>query len=274
MPVRRLITLTLTITLAAAGAVLAGCGSLIVTQRSAEDLRDRRGFEWATHESDAFVIHAEADAAPIVELPAIADAADESKRAVLATLELGAYEPRISVFLVGDRDRMEDLIGRRTNATAYHASNAVCIVWKRSGTEGLRHEMAHVIAMNEWGIPERWVNEGLAVDATGPWTGRDLDEVCRALRERGELPSLRDLTTGFERLPSAVSYPAVGSFVRFLRETHGIETVRAVWAGGRRSLPESTGRTVEELERDWLARVDRAPVGGAGYDPGALTPRD
>jgi len=269
MPTRLVMMLMLTV----AGTFLGGCGSLIVTQQSVEDLRDRRGFSWTTHESDAFTIYAEDGLAPSEEMPAIADAADESKRIVLSTLDLAVYEPRISVFLVSSRDRMRDLIGRRTNATGYHSSNSVCIVWTLSGRSGLRHEMVHVIAMNEWGIPERWLNEGLAVDAAGPWIGRDVDAVCRILREHGDLPSLQDLTRRFDKLPSAVSYPAAGSFVRFLRESYGIETVREVWTGGGRSLTSSTGRTTEELESAWLARVDRAPIDGVTYDPASLTPR-
>lgn len=267
MPIRLLMMLTV------AGIFLGGCGSLIVTQRSVEDLRDRRGFTWATHESDAFTIYAEDGLATRAELPAIADAAAESKRTVLSALDLEVYEPRISVFLVSSRDRMRDLIGRRTNATGYHASNSLCIVWTLSGRSGLRHEMVHVIAMNEWGIPERWLNEGLAVDAAGPWIGRDVDAVCRILRERGELPTLQDLTRRFDKLPSAVSYPAVGSFVRFLRDSYGIETVREIWTEGRRSLTSSTGRPTEELESAWLTRVDLAPIDGVTNDPGALTSR-
>jgi hypothetical protein len=189
--------------------LIGGCGSLIVMQKSVEDLRDQRGFTWVAHETDEFAIFAEGMSPAADKLPMIAASAIESKQHILTALDLSAYEHKVSIFLVDSRERMRELIGRETNATGFHTTNAVCLVWARSGTSGLRHEMTHIIAMNAWGVPERWVNEGVAVDVTGLWVGQNVDATCRILRDRGELPSLDKLIDNFNQLQIRPETPAL-----------------------------------------------------------------
>jgi hypothetical protein len=244
----------------------AGCGSLIVTQQSVDDLAGRRGFTWNTSEIDGFVIYVEPDSVAEDDLQAIESDALSARRRVLAYLEEPTYERTVSIFVVDTLDRMEALVGRRSNATGYHTSDAICLVWGETRRVGATHELLHVVAMNRWGVPERWINEGMAVDASGPWLGLDVDAVCKHLRSRDELPSLKDITQRFGRLPPLASYPAAGSFVRFLRETYGLDTVRIVWNGGRRSLTTATGTRLEALEAAWLERVDGADATGIEYE--------
>lgn len=246
---------------------LGGCESLIATQKSLADLEDRRGFTWETHDdADGFVIHVEPESTASRNVEAVAANARHAKERVLRYLDETDYAPTVSIFAVEDRDRMEDLIGRRTNATAYHASNALCLIWSGSGRASATHELLHVVAMNTWGVPDRWVNEGAAVDATGPWRGHDLHAVCKRRRADGTLPSLSDITRRFNALPSTDSYPAAGSFIRYLRETYGLATLRAVWDGGDRVLPEVTGLDLAALEAAWLDVVEQADAGNV--EPG------
>ena len=238
--------------------VISGCGSLIVTQRSVESLANEGGFNWETRKTDSFVLYAESGSTAATDLNEIEAGARRSKERVLAYLQEPAFEPTVAVFLVENRDRMNDLIGRRPNATAFLSSNALCLVWSESLKVGATHELLHIVAMQLWGVPERWVNEGTAVDATGSWHGHDLHSVCKDLRADGYLPSLRDLTQHFGRVPDLVTYPAAGSFVSFLRETYGLGTVRQVWNDGRGALPEATGMDLDSLEAAWLAVVENA----------------
>lgn len=245
---------------------VSGCGSLIVTQRSVESLADSNGFTWEMHESDGLILYVEAGSPAAGNVETIATDADSARQRVLAYLQEAPYEPAVSIFVVGDRDRMKDLVGRRSNGTGYYTSNALCLV----GTDGIRHgathELLHVIAMNLWGVPQRWVNEGAAVDAAGPWQGYDVHAVCKQLQAEDALPSLRDLTRRFDTLPSLVKYPAAGSFVRFLRSNYGIDSVRRVWHDGRRALPDVTGMELAALEAAWLEVVERSDATGIEYN--------
>lgn len=248
---------------------LPGCRSLIVTQRSVESLAGQRGFEWHTHNVDGFVVYFERGSAASRDLEAIGADAMYARRRVHDYVGGTAYEPTVSIFVVDTRARMKDLIGRSSNATAYYTSNALCLVWADTWRVGATHELFHVVAMNRWGVPHRWVNEGMAVDCAGPWRGLDPHAVCKLLRSRGELPSLSEFTRRFDRLPGLVAYPAAGSFVRYVRVTHGIEALRQVWQGGRTDLPAATGLRMDELEAAWLAMVDQADTEGIKYEVSA-----
>ena len=57
--------------------------------------------------------------------------------------------------------------------------------------------------------------------------------------------------------PSTVIYPELGSFVKYLRHTYGIERVRAVWRGGAAAIPRTFGKPLDRLERDWRAVLMR-----------------
>jgi hypothetical protein len=233
-----------------------GCGTLIVTQRSMASLRDHPRFEWTALESDGCVVYAEPGSDPASDLPEIAGSAAAAREVILNGLNLDNYNATISIFVVDTRERMRTLIGRETNGVGFHTANAVCLVWPRTGSSGLRHEIAHVVAMNAWGVPERWINEGLAVHLTGEWIGDDIDAAAALLHDRGQLPSLDALTRRFNSLPSEVAYPAAGSFVGLLAATGGIEAVHDVWRGGRRSLEPVTGMSLIELEAAWFARLE------------------
>ncbi len=263
--------LVLTTVVAALMLALPGCGSLIVTQQSVESLAGRSGLTWQKQEFDGFVLYVEAGSAASENARKLGTDAVAARQHVLAYMQEADYEPTVSIFVVGDRDRMRDLVGRPSNGTGYFTSNALCLV----GTDGIghiaTHELLHVVAMNLWGVPERWVNEGAAVDAAGLWRGYDVHAVCKKLRADDALPSLRDMTHRFDKLPSLVKYPASGSFVRYLRKNYGIDSVHRVWESGRRVLPDVTGMELAALEAAWLEVVEQSDATGIEYN---INPRE
>ena len=176
-----------------------------------------------------------------MQIEAIELDAEASRRHVLEVIGADGYPDRVSIFVVGSRPRMAALIGWETNGTAFHETNTMCVVVTDRIPIRATHELLHVVATNLWGVPQRWINEGLAVYAAGTWHGHDLHALCRLLHRRGDLPGLADLTRRFKRLPDRASYPAVGSFVRYLAETYGDGAVKTVREGGARALPVATG---------------------------------
>ncbi len=243
----------------------AGCGQIMLSQPSAESLAARGGFQWQTSHTAHFDIHVESGSPVALQIEPIELDAEASRRHVLDVLDADGYPSRISIFVVGSRPRMAALIGWETNGTAFHETNTMCIVVTDCIRIRATHELLHVVATNLWGVPQRWINEGLAVYAAGTWHGHDLHALCRFLNRRGDLPCLADLTGRFKRLRERESYPAVGSFVRYLAESYGMETVKTVWAGGGRALPVATGLSVAELEAQWIAFLADADDSGIEY---------
>lgn len=128
------------------------------------------------------------------------------------------------------------------------------------------HELVHLLTATVAPPESVLFGEGIAVHLAGDWQGRPLDEIVRELSAAGTLPTLTALAdhSTFSRIPETVSYPACGSFVRYLIETGGMGAFKQVYARhGRQSdlatldarLQERYGATLAELESRWLAAV-------------------
>lgn len=141
------------------------------------------------------------------------------------------------------------------------------------------HETIHLYAATFGRMPPLF-NEGLAVayqvdpvrgDMTPRWNNRHVHDVTKSLRVLGTLvPLVRLLTIDdWKGVNSQVSYPAAGSFVRFLLDTRGgIVPLKALFALStqtdppdlvRRHFEGSYGRSLDELEVEWLAFLDARP---------------
>ena len=246
---------------------LGGCGPLILSHPTAAALASKSGFTWApTTTTEHFDSYAEVGSRAERDLPAFQIEAERTWGDVLEFIGEERYDERVSIFLVDSRQRMKDLIGLSINATGFYKTNVVCLVAGALPPATVGHELVHVIATNEWGTPDRWINEGFAVAFDGRILEYEIDDLAKYLLERGLLPSLDDLTRRFSRLPNRASYPAAGSFVKYMLDTYGLAAVRQVWKEGRRALPSATGVTSHDLEQHWLAAVREANATGITYE--------
>jgi hypothetical protein len=49
-----------------------------------------------------------------------------------------------------------------------------------------------------------------------------------------------------------ISYPLLGSFIKFIDETYGRETIRLIWIKGNKRLQKYIGKNIHDLEKEWL----------------------
>lgn len=135
----------------------------------------------------------------------------------------------------------------------------------------IRHELAHVIlglfAPPPFRIPTRMcvfphmaMVEGAAEAFEWDTGALSPHEWAHAMREAKKAPDLRELLdpTGFLSQGSDKAYTLVGSFVRHLEDTHGIEDLREVYADA--DFERVYGRPVGELVADWERFVDALEV--------------
>jgi hypothetical protein len=54
-----------------------------------------------------------------------------------------------------------------------------------------------------------------------------------------------------------VIYPELGSFVKYLKKTYGMERLRQVWRGGSAAIPRVLGKSLRGLEADWETSLAR-----------------
>lgn len=135
----------------------------------------------------------------------------------------------------------------------------------------IRHELAHVIlglfAGPPFHIPTRMcvfphmaMVEGAAEAFEWDTGALTPHEWAHAMREAKKAPDLRQLLdpTGFLSQGSDKAYTLVGSFVRHLEDTHGIDSLRDVY--GDADFERVYGRPVGELVADWERFIDALEV--------------
>lgn len=91
----------------------------------------------------------------------------------------------------------------------------------------------------------------MAVYSDRQWRSYDLYALTNYLADKKRYISLTTLIKHFRKEDDLLSYPLVGSFVRYLVETFGMESVLKLWKE-RIGLEKMTGKTVEQLEVEWL----------------------
>jgi hypothetical protein len=237
---------------------------------TAEEMLAREGFSWRTHETPTFLFHYEADSHAEKELETLAKLHDEARRRVLDLLGERRYPPRVHVFAVETRERMRQMLGWETNGQAIPDGNALCVVFSKLTNAAGAHELMHVVSQNLWGAlsPTRnWLNEGLAVysDDVYGWGGYELHALSKHMRQTGQSVPLAALMTDFDKQPQQLSYPATGSFVKFLYQRYGRDKLKQLWQAELDDLPAIYGKGAAELEMEWHAVIEQADARGIEY---------
>ncbi len=145
--------------------------------------------------------------------------------------------------------------------------NEAYIVWNGPGDSTARHELAHLAAASIAGgplglagrggglIPDPGLIEGLATALEGPGGHLELHASARAMKDLGILPAINALSgPGFLTLHSGAAYTAAGSFWAFVMHTRGARAMRRIYGG--EGIRRVTGRSPEELEKDWHRFLD------------------
>ena len=163
------------------------------------------------------------------------------------------YAPRIHIFLVESYSRLRELVGAYAAGASQPSEHIVCFVWGHP--EALTHELNHEVMTHLWGPSEPWIAEGLAAYVTDP---TEVDRQFQNLLDRHSALPLERLvnpTWTAATYPSTVIYPELGSFVKYLKDTYGMERLRQVWHGGSVTIPRVLGKSLGNLERDWQASL-------------------
>lgn len=186
---------------------------------------------------------------------------------------LGVTEPhRITVFVFANADQKGALMGAASTYIAKPWRHEIYI--QRAGFPHpvMRHELAHVVA-GEFGrgpfhvagplfalIPDPGRIEGVAVAAAPHDEDLSLGEWTKAMADLSILPPLsRVFKLSFLGEPSSRAYVVAGAFIEWLAKTHGMDAVRR-WYGGA-SLADAAGKSLDELDVDFRASLERLAVG-------------
>ena len=232
---------------------------------SVKDLAGRKGFTWKSEDTSNFRFYFETGTFGEKHIGQLKQNAEQARHKVLTLLGELTYKPRITVFVLDSRARMKALIGKEINGVGLPKSNAVLYVFSETIDASGAHELFHVLAKNLWGKADDWINEGLAVYADGVWQQYQLHDLAKYILLRSKLIPLSESLMHFDKYPEIITYPEMGSFAKFFYERYGVANVKEIWRGGADALSRITGRTLKELEKDWLEVIGRADASKINY---------
>jgi hypothetical protein len=232
-------------------------GQGLFGQISYSRLLENKNFKWlADSSSQELTIYYQVDSWTDKKIESVRQRVINHLNSVKSFVDIKSYDKRVHFFIVDSREQMKLLVGHETNGSAFYNSNTVTgVASEKINSIYSNHELFHVVAMNLWGVPDIWVNEGMAVYSDNKWHGHDLYQLTRYLADNNRLVSLDRLIKHFRKVDDLISYPLTGSFVKYLDEAYGRDTVLMIWKSKTKNLKKLTGKTIKELETDWLTKI-------------------
>jgi hypothetical protein len=233
--------------------------------QTAESVRTAKGFTWLTSESVGLDVFYEAGGNAERDLGVLKDRL-ENARIRVASLLGGLPSMRLQAYIVSSRSKAKDLVGFETNGTAFET--AAIMVHNENTSAVSAHEPCHVWTSHLWGqARERWINEGLAVYSDDHWRGLPLHLVAKWLLDQRKLAPMKELAkkSWSNDYSDMVTYPQLGSFVKFVYEKYGRDAVKTFWQRGAGQARKATGKPLAELEKDWLEEIGKLDASGVNY---------
>ena len=180
---------------------------------------------------------------------------------------------KMTIWHYPDAETKGRYLGARRTSFARLWKNEIHVVEGSADSTLPRHEMAHLFAASfstsTLGVAGGWFpslgwTEGLAMAAEWPLDSHDLHDWAYGILRNKELfghIEPVDLMYGFWGLPSRVAYTLAGSFVRWLVDHYGIETVKQMSNIMPGDYEEKFGVSFRNLFELWQRDILRTRAG-------------
>ena len=232
---------------------------------TAKSLKNKKGFTWISKSSANFNYYFEPGTPAERDFDKIASRMEKSRAGVEKLLG-GSFGEKTESFLVDSRARMKQLVGEEGNGFAFGSNNpdtsklefVTAMVYSDTIKAIGGHETCHALAHVLWGKPHGlWMDEGLAVYADDQWNGSPLHVVAKMLLNKGELLPIADLLDDHwpKKYSDLVTYPELGSFVKFLYEKYGLDPMKNLWQHGAKDAESIFGKNISALDSEWRAEL-------------------
>lgn len=252
-----------------------GCLRPALDKRQAftvSDIQAARGFDWVRDTADVFRLYAEAGSGPAERFEEVAaELTGQVLPRIRQVIGRGIGADPVHLFLLEGPKDMKRLVGWAGTAVATDSFVLHQLPNQRSRL-GV-HEFMHVATGRNFG--ERngfgaWIlNEGVAVFADGRWHGYGLHALTNHLRRTDRGLSLQTLLAAGRSHPEAATYPQAGSFVAYLYDRFGTDTLVTLLERQYRSeepvVEAVLGTSRQELEAGWNEVVGAADAEGIVY---------
>jgi hypothetical protein len=224
------------------------------------------GAQWVTADTRCCVLHVVTGTAAHRDLNQLKGLVDGAVQQAETLLGVTVQEP-LHFYLV---DRV---IGQGGYATSTVVLSYLDRNYVGEGiAELITHEAVHLL--DQQFAPSRisFLAEGLAIWVTGGhYKEEEVEQRVQALRQKDLYVPLTELIDSFYTHQHEVGYLQAGGFIHYLVDRYGWENVRAFYADVGSSpvvapsqlmdqaLQRHFGRTLAEVEGEWLAHLDSLP---------------
>jgi tetratricopeptide (TPR) repeat protein len=213
----------------------------------------KENFLTGSTETDHFVIYYKQGTPEANNIKLIADDHEWRYKELKEFLEVNP-RGKIRSYIYPDKDTRKRLIGAGETTIANPIQGEIHLVYDIFPDPLLKHELTHVMS-SEFGMkvlrvsPKVGLIEGLAVAAD--WNGERYTphQWAEAMIRTDSAPEVKDVIgLGFFQAPPSKGYTVMGSFVRYLVDTYGIENFKNVYRTGSFSV---YGKGIDELISEW-----------------------
>lgn len=166
---------------------------------------------------------------------------------------------KIRSYIYPDNETRKRVIGAGETTIANPIHKEIHLVYDVFPDHLLKHELTHVMS-SDFGTkflrisPKLGLVEGLAVASDWDGDGYTPHQWAEAMIKTNTAPDIREIIgIGFWYAPPAKSYTTMGSFVRYLIDSYGIEKFKTLYRMGDFSV---YGKSVDELVSEWKKFLD------------------
>lgn len=236
-------------------------------QKRLERLQNNKNFEWVTERLGSnLMVYLEKNSYAEKHKDILKERIQFHLKSTTNFIGVESYNKPIHYFILENRERMKLLVGYETNGNANSKNNFVTAIFsENSKSVYSNHELFHLIAMNVWGYPEAWINEGMAVYSDNKWHGYDLHELSKYLIDNDKYLPITNISKMLGQHDPMITYPLLGSFVKFIEANYGRDAIILIWEKGRKRMKKQMAKDINALEQEWLEMLDSVTYNDINY---------
>ncbi|MBU6999081.1 MAG: hypothetical protein HXS49_12990 [Theionarchaea archaeon] len=234
-------------------------GSLLMVLLIMTVLFPVQAVDWEEYESDHFIFYYTRGHLTADEIAAVA----ENQEALFVMLSglLGVdCQEKVTYYLYGNREDFQGIPGAYCSGSTVTYLCVFCVDFCKEGLND-SHELTHALA-NKIGFQHGLLAEGLAIYIEDYiMASQNPHVIAKILHMEGRLTPLEDIMDNFW-CDILFNYDISGSFTLFLIETYGMDRYKVLYSNplGHGAFDEVYGKSLEDLEHEWIAVIQEVEV--------------
>ncbi|MFH5832967.1 hypothetical protein ACG2F4_16720 [Halalkalibaculum sp. DA3122] len=227
------------------------------------DSADEKNGDWNTYRSEHYIFYVRDNSEAERAIEKIQQEQERAYREINERLDI-SFTRMLKVYIYDSR---QDMGETDRTGIAHPEIGTIEVIYNSEiqsiGVPGVSlHELSHLVVFYEWcPVSEPVFAEGLAVWLDDYWgdpaiSTTNLFSISKKRMEAGTLPAVEAMVTGWSGIESRYSYPAAGSFTKYLVQEYGLNAFRQLYCEAQRQDFDSVffeiyGKQFWEVETEY-----------------------